>query len=325
VHTGQHYSDSLNTSFFEQLNIPQPHINFNVGSGSQAFQTAEIMMKYEMAIIDEMPDLCIVVGDVNSSMATAITAKKMKVKLAHVEAGIRSGDRDMPEEINRIIIDSISDYFFTTTAEAKSLLINQGKHEKNIFFVGNTMIDTLLKFKDHLIEPALFKELGLQNNSYLILTLHRPNNVDDAQKLLQLIETITKNCHNHPIIFPVHPRTEKILNALSIRIPNLNLTPPLPYLEFVYLLEHSKGILTDSGGITEEATLLNIPCMTLRDTTERPETVSLGTNELLGTNPKVIKEALKRLFNGTWKEGKIPDLWDGKTGDRIVEIILNKI
>ncbi len=325
IHTGQHYSHSLSGQFFKQLEIPNPEINFNVGSGTQAHQTGLIMKKYEGLLKLSKPHLCIVVGDVTSSMAIAITAKKMNVRLAHVEAGIRSNDHSMPEEINRLIIDSIADYFFTTTRSASQLLIQQGQNAENIFFVGNTMIDTLLKFKDKLNKPAIYDSLSLVKNKYLLLTLHRPSNVDDEQTLIETLERIADLTNGFPIIFPVHPRTKKILKCFSLNIPNVNLIEPLPYLEFIYLLKNTKCILTDSGGITEEATVLDIPCITLRSNTERPETVDLGTNELVGNDPILIAKALKKLFDGKWKKGIAPELWDGHTGRRIINALFEKV
>lgn len=321
IHTGQHYDEKLSNSFFRELKLPEPDINLETGSGSQAEQTAAIMKSYEQILRKDKPYLCIVVGDVTSSMAAAITAKKMGVKVAHIEAGIRSNDWSMPEEVNRALIDSIADIFFTTTEKASHNLLNSGISQDHIHFVGNTMIDTLLRFKNEFRKPDLWDELDLQEKKYFIVTLHRPSNVDEAERIRVTLEEITYNANGIPVIFPVHPRTAKSLKDLKIEISNLHLTDPLSYLEFNYLVQKAKAVITDSGGITEETTVMRVPCMTLRDNTERPETVEIGTNELIGTNPADISIALKKLFNGNWKKGKTPTLWDGETGRRINEVL----
>lgn len=323
VHTGQHYDKKMSGSFFEELGIPEPHINLESGSGTQAEQTATIMIRYEKALMEERPDLVLVVGDVTSTMACSITAKKLNnIKVAHVEAGIRSGDLTMPEEINRMVTDAITDYFFTTSETANDNLRKAGIREDRIFFVGNTMIDTLLKNRTKFIKPPVWERLKLESGKYIVMTLHRPANVDEEGKLKDLIQEIVSNSHDLPLIFPVHPRTAKILENLGISHPKLHTIEPLGYLEFNYLVEHAKAVVTDSGGITEETTIMGIPCMTLRDNTERPETITMGTNELLGTDPKAIKPAMDKLFSGEWKKGSIPELWDGHTSERIVGRLL---
>lgn len=323
VHTGQHYDKKMSGSFFEELGIPEPDINLESGSGTQAEQTATIMVRYEKALMEDRPDLVMVVGDVTSTMACSIAAKKLNnIKVAHVEGGIRSGDLTMPEEINRMVTDSISDYFFTTSETANQNLRKSGVKEKQIFFVGNTMIDTLLKNRSGFIKPPVWESLKLEEGKYIVMTLHRPANVDEEGKLKDLINEIINNSHGLPLIFPVHPRTAKILEHLGITDPKLHMIEPLGYLEFNYLVEHAKAVITDSGGITEETTVMGIPCMTLRDNTERPETIDIGTNELIGTNPKAIKPAMEKLFSGKWKKGAIPELWDGRTSARIVESLL---
>lgn len=319
VHTGQHYDPKLSGSFFEQLNIPQPDINLDVGSGTQAEQTGAILIKYEKLLIDKPSKLCVVVGDVTSTMACAITAQKMGVPVAHVEAGIRSGDWTMPEEINRMVTDSITNYFFTTSATANQNLIKANVKKENIFFVGNTMIDTLLTNFDRLKPPSFWNDLKLVSGEYLILTLHRPSNVDSLKKFKDLLVAVGKFSHELPIIFPIHPRTAKSLSNLDDLPQHIHIVDPQPYLEFNYLVKHAKAVITDSGGITEEATVMGVPCMTLRDSTERPETVTIGTNELLGTAPDALEPAMDKLFSGNWKLGSIPEKWDGKTGERIVE------
>jgi len=321
IHTGQHYDEALSGSFFKQLELPNPDINLGVGSGSQAEQTAAIMIAYEKVLQKNKPDICLVVGDVTSSMACAVTAKKMQIKVAHVEAGLRSNDWTMPEEINRVLIDSISDYFFTTTVEASLLLTQNGKSKHQVFFVGNTMIDTLLRFRPSFIQPRIWIDLELLEKEYVVLTLHRPGNVDKANQLKLFLEEIIKNSKGLPIIFPVHPRTAEVLSKFKLNANNLFLINPLSYLEFNYLVERAKVVITDSGGITEETTVMGVPCMTLRSNTERPETIILGTNELLGTNPSAIAPAMKKMFKNQWKKGKIPPKWDGNTGERIIEIL----
>ena len=322
IHTGQHFDKNMSDSFFIQLGLPTPDINLNAGGGSQAEQTAKIMIGYEKVIEVLKPDLCLVVGDVTSTMACSIVAKKMQIKVAHVEAGIRSNDMSMPEEINRLVTDSISDFYFTTSEFANSNLKRSGIKESQIFFVGNTMIDTLLLNISKFIKPKIWDETKLIIKNYLVLTLHRPANVDDKLKLKELVEAIVNNSNNIPIIFPVHPRTQKILANLEIGYDNLILIEPLSYLEFNYLVQNSKAVITDSGGITEETTVMGVPCMTLRENTERPETITIGTNELLGINSKAIKPAMDKLFSGKWKTGNIPKYWDGKTGERIIDVIL---
>jgi UDP-N-acetylglucosamine 2-epimerase (non-hydrolysing) len=323
VHTGQHYDKKMSGNFFDELGIPEPDINLESGSGSQAEQTTAIMVRYEKALMENRPDLVMVVGDVTSTMACSIAAKKLNnIKVAHVEGGIRSGDLTMPEEINRMVTDAITDYFFTTSDTANENLKRAGVKDEQIFFVGNTMIDTLLKNKWRFRKPTVWDELNLQEGKYLVMTLHRPGNVDEELKLKHLLNEIIDNSDNLPLVFPVHPRTAKILDQLEIKSPNLHTIEPLGYLEFNYLVQDAKAVITDSGGITEETTVMGIPCMTLRDNTERPETISVGTNELLGTDPKAIKPAMEKLFSGQWKKGDIPELWDGKTAERIVNALL---
>ena len=321
IHTGQHYDKNMSDSFFVQLGIPQPNVNLGAGGGTQAEQTAAIMIGYEKLLLSERSDLCLVVGDVTSTMACAIVAQKLHIPVAHVEAGIRSGDWTMPEEINRLVTDSITNYFFTTTPEATKTILNSGVAEDRVFWVGNTMIDTLLKQRPRFRKPNFWNELALEKGQYIVMTLHRPANVDDEEKLKELLDEIISNSNGLPLIFPVHPRTARILETLNIGHQQLHAIEPLGYLEFNYLAENALAVITDSGGITEETTVMGVPCMTLRDNTERPETVDVGTNELIGTNPKAIKPALEKLFAGEWKKGSIPELWDGNTAKRIVSIL----
>ena len=319
IHTGQHYDRAMSGSFFEELGIPDPDINLEVGSGTQAEQTAAIMVAYEKVLLKEKSDLCLVVGDVTSTMACSIAARKLGVPVAHVEGGIRSGDWTMPEEINRVVTDSITNWFFTTSETANDNLRRAGVTDDRIFFVGNTMIDTLLKQLSRLRQPACWKSLALETGKYFVVTLHRPANVDGEHQLLQLLHAIAEGTCGLPVVFPVHPRTAKNLRDLDSKTPQLNYVDPLGYLEFNYLVKHAKGVITDSGGITEETTVLGVPCLTLRDNTERPETITIGTNELIGTDPSKLPPALVRLMAGQWKKGEIPLKWDGKAAARIVE------
>lgn len=321
VHTGQHYDTRMSGDFFTQLNIPAPHVNLEVGSGTQAEQTATIMIRYERLLLEQRSDLCLVVGDVNSTMACAITAQKLCVPVAHVEAGIRSGDWSMPEEINRMVTDSITDYFFTTGDVANLNLRKAGIAEDRIHCVGNTMIDTLLANMDRLRPPSFWSELNLEVGHYFVVTLHRPANVDASHGFQRLLFAIGDAARGLTVVFPVHPRTAKSLHELDAVPPNIRLVDPQPYLEFNYLVKHAKAVITDSGGITEETTVMGVPCLTLRETTERPETVTTGTNELIGTDPAALAPALERLFAGQWKSGGIPEKWDGHSGERIVAIL----
>jgi UDP-N-acetylglucosamine 2-epimerase (non-hydrolysing) len=325
VHTGQHYDRSMSDSFFEQLGLPAPDANLEAGSGTQAEQAAAIMVRYERVLLDAPSDLCVVVGDVTSTMACAIVAQKLRIPVAHVEGGIRSGDWTMPEEINRLVTDAITNWFFTTSDAANAHLRRAGVDAERIFFVGNTMVDTLLTNRPRFLAPGVWAEHGLVAGQFLLLTLHRPSNVDDPAILRSYLETISRAARGRPVVFPVHPRTAKTLATL-MPLPNgIVVIEPQPYLEFNYLVERAQAVITDSGGVTEEATVMGIPCMTLRDTTERPETVEIGTNELLGSDPSRIPPMLDLLFDGRWKVGSIPPLWDGKTGERIVAILERKL
>ncbi len=322
VHTGQHYDKNMSGSFFEELGIPKPDANLNCGGGTQAEQTGNVMIAFEKELEEHPADLVMVVGDVNSTMACAIVAKKANVALAHVEAGIRSHDLSMPEEINRMATDAITDYFFTTSALANDNLRKLGVAEDRIFFVGNVMIDTLLKNRSRFNQPPVWKALGLKEKEYLVMTLHRPANVDEEEKLKAFMDELIQSTDPLPLIFPVHPRTAKILENLGIDHPRLHKITPLGYLEFNYLVERAKAVVTDSGGITEEASIMNVPCLTLRDNTERPETIELGTNELVGTDPQAIAPAIEKLRSGNWKQSRKIPLWDGHAAERIVEKLL---
>ena len=356
VHTGQHYDKNMSDTFFEELNIPMPDANLGCGGGTQAEQTANIMVAFEKYLMENPTDLVLVVGDVTSTMACSIVAKKLNTKVCHVEAGIRSWDLTMPEEINRMVTDSLADYMFTTSEIANKNLVMAGatlvnsplpiansplptlQEEKyafqrisqRVWYVGNVMIDTLLANRSRFRRPAVYDALGLEEKQYVVMTMHRPANVDEEAHLKALMEQIITNVQGLPIIFPIHPRTAKIFynlwgNEDNLRqlFPNLHIVEPMGYLEFNYMVERAKAVVTDSGGITEETTVMGVPCITLRDNTERPETCTVGTNELIGTNPSAVKPALDLLFSGQWKKGAIPALWDGHTAERIVDILLS--
>jgi UDP-N-acetylglucosamine 2-epimerase (non-hydrolysing) len=321
IHTGQHYDARMSGEFFRQLEIPSPQVNLEAGSGTQAEQTAAIMVRYESLLLQQHPALCLVVGDVTSTMACAIAAQKLGIPVAHVEGGIRSGDWTMPEEINRLVTDAITNWFFTTSEFANVNLQRAGVDTKRIFFVGNTMIDTLLANLHRTQAPEWWNELSLQIKGYDILTLHRPSNVDKPEVLEKILAAVAAGAGTRPVVFPAHPRTAKVLARLEMVPSTLHIVEPQPYLEFIHLVRNSRAVITDSGGITEETTALGIPCITLRDTTERPETVTVGTNELVGTDPQALARAYSKLNQGAWKKGAVPERWDGRTGERIAAIL----
>lgn len=318
IHTGQHYDRAMSETFFEQLGIPEPDINLGVGSGTQAEQAANIMIGYERVLQEKRSDVCVVVGDVTSTMACAIVAQKEGVPVAHVEGGIRSRDWTMPEEINRMVTDAITNWFFTTSEHANANLKKSGVEDDRVFFVGNTMIANLLKQMPNLRPAPFWDEMNLAEARYFVLTLHRPANVDEESTLRAMLSAIEEGTRGCPVIFPVHPRTKKNLEASGLP-DSFRCVDPMSYLEFNHLVKHSFGVITDSGGITEEATVMGVPCLTLRDSTERPETIEMGTNELVGTDPAALKPYLDRLFEGEWKKGAVPPLWDEKVAVRIVE------
>ena len=375
VHTGQHYDKNMSDTFFEELGIPAPDTNLGCGGGTQAEQTAAIMVAFEKELIAHPADIVLVVGDVTSTMACSIVAKKLNTRVCHVEAGIRSWDLSMPEEINRMVTDSLADYMFTTSEVANRNLQRMGatmmsdvrcqmsdvrcqmaedkyayeRVPQRVWYVGNVMIDTLLANRARFRQPEVWSTLALQEKQYIVMTMHRPANVDEENHLRAMMEQIVDNAHGLPIVFPIHPRTAKLFynlwkptpspslkggeectvygveckegEELAKRFPNLHIVEPLGYLEFNYLVERAKAVVTDSGGITEETTVMGVPCITLRDNTERPETCTVGTNELIGTNPAAIKPALDKLFAGEWKKGGVPALWDGHTAERIIAIL----
>jgi len=327
VHTGQHYDKKMSQIFFEQLRLPKPAVYLGVGSGSHGEQTAKVMIEYEKLLMEQTPaELVLVVGDVNSTMACALVTKKLHLRLGHIEAGLRSRDMSMPEEINRLVTDSISDLLFTTSRDADENLISEGHPEERIHFVGNLMIDSLQQYLDQADCSQLLQNLGVSSGRYGLITLHRPSNVDDEKMLLEILNAFERIQQDLPLIFPVHPRTEDRINRLrsSGAIPSLGklyLIPPVGYLEFIALEREAKLILTDSGGIQEESTVLGIPCLTLRENTERPVTIWEGTNQLVELSTEAIVKAVSGIMNGEVTPGGIPDKWDGKSAQRIADIL----
>ena len=324
-HTGQHYDKKMSKIFFEDLEMPVPDFYLGVGSGSHAEQTAWVMMEFEKVLISEKPDLVIVVGDVNSTVACSLVAAKLNIKVAHVEAGLRSFDRTMPEEINRLLTDAISDYLFVSEKSGLNNLGNEGVKEDKIYFVGNVMIDSLMHYLSKAEKSTVLKDYSLIPSEYILVTLHRPSNVDSKGFLKDLISLFGKLAEERKIIFPVHPRTKKNLED-SGYIKNINknviLTEPIGYIDFLALTKNSGLIITDSGGIQEESTYLGIQCITVRNNTERPITVEIGTNHLIGTDLNSVEKCALDILSGNIKEGKIPEMWDGKTSERIVKYLL---
>ena len=321
VHTGQHYDQKMSELFFEQLRIPRPDVDLGVGSGSHAQQTAEVMKRIEPVIIEQRPDLLVVVGDVNSTIAAALTAVKLGVPVAHVEAGLRSFDRSMPEEINRILTDAISRWLFVSEPSGLANLRSEGVAEDRMFFVGNVMIDTLLATRDRFEQSLVLREMQLADRGYVLVTLHRPANVDDPAVLAGMMGVLEELQCDLPVVFPVHPRTRKAIDGRSVA-PDLRLTDPLGYLDFMQLVSHARLVLTDSGGIQEETTVLGVPCLTLRNNTERPATVDQGTNILVGQDPvRILAAAREVLASAAPKAARVPDLWDGRTASRILDVL----
>lgn len=321
VHTGQHYDQQMSQLFFEELRIPRPDANLEVGSGSHAVQTAEVMKRFEPVLIDERPDAVLVVGDVNSTLACALTAVKLGVPVAHIEAGLRSLDRSMPEEVNRVLTDAISTWLFTTERGAADNLHREGIAGERIHFAGNLMIDTLLACRDRSERSTIIEQLELTKGGYAVLTLHRPSNVDDPAVFQSLATAVERVQQELPIVFPVHPRTRQALAGWAPnRMPNLRLTGPLGYLDFLKLTAHARLVLTDSGGIQEETTVLGVPCLTLRANTERPATIEQGTNRLVGMHPERIVDAALGVLHSPPPTGRVPELWDGQAARRIVDV-----
>lgn len=322
VHTGQHYDATMSDAFFEDLRIRRPDVNLEVGSGSQASQTAEVLRRIEPVLVERAAHALVVVGDVNSTIAASLAAVKLGIPVAHVEAGLRSGDRTMPEEINRLLTDAISTWLFITERSAKANLLREGVAKEKIHFVGNVMIDTLRQNQDHARGLDTVERLGLEEGGYAVLTLHRPSNVDEPKKLEALLDVLEEVHRSVPIVFPVHPRTASSLAKLRQGRPlSLRTVDPLGYLDFLRLMMGAKLVLTDSGGIQEETTVLGVPCITLRENTERPVTIDEGTNTLVGTDPEAIRAAVERILCGAAKKGRLPELWDGKAASRIVDVL----
>jgi len=326
LHTGQHYDDNMSKVFFDDLNIPHPDLYLGVGSASHAEQTARIMLAFEQVLLECMPDLVLVVGDVNSTMACAITAVKLKTPVAHVEAGLRSFDRTMPEEINRVVTDVLADLLFTTEEDANQNLLREGIAADKIHFVGNVMIDTLLRHREKALKTEILERLGLKKGEYAVLTLHRPSNVDDEETFLGIIGALDWIQKRMKLVLPAHPRTTRRIHEFDLEerfegMSNFLLLEPLGYLEFLNLMNNSRFALTDSGGIQEEATILGVPCLTLRKNTERPVTVTEGTSIVVGSRTKRIIEESGKILEGVVKKGRIPGLWDGQAAERIVQVI----
>ena len=330
VHTGQHYDERMSKAFFDDLGMPKPDIDLEVGPGTHAEQTARIMIAFEKVCLTEKPDLVIVVGDVNSTMACAITAKKLGIRVAHVEAGLRSRDMSMPEEINRLCTDVICDYLFTTDHLADENLKTEGVTKEKINFVGNVMIDTLMKHRELSGQLNFINQFGLRPKEYITLTLHRPSNVDNKEIFQDILEALSEIAKDFPIIFPLHPRTKKMAEQFGLnhlfnsggQAQGIWITEPLGYLEFLHLNMHAKMVLTDSGGLQEETTVLGVPCITLRHNTERPITCEMGTNVLVGNTKEKILAAAKSIMEGNFSVGRIPEKWDGHAAERIVDCLL---
>jgi UDP-N-acetylglucosamine 2-epimerase (non-hydrolysing) len=330
VHTGQHYDDALSEIFFREMSIPTPDVNLEVGSGSQAYQTGEVLKRLEPVLLAQQPDLVLVVGDVNSTVAASLTAAKLGIKVAHVEAGLRSFDRSMPEEINRILTDALADFLFVTEEGAIEHLLKEGRPASAIHFVGNVMIDSLMQLLPLARQSPIGEQLSLTDGQnwrpFAVLTLHRPSNVDSIDTLGQLLGAITAVAAEIPVIFPVHPRTQQRLDQSGVSChPQMRLIQPLGYLDFLCLLSRASVVLTDSGGIQEETTALGVPCLTLRENTERPVTILKGTNTLVGTDPGKIRRAAMDALGRPKKRGGIPPLWDGKAAERIVRVLLAEV
>lgn len=331
VHTGQHYDEKMSNLFFRELEIPEPEINLGVGGGSHAGQTAAVMIAFEPIVLEQEPDAVLVVGDVNSTIACGLVAVKLGVRLIHVEAGLRSGDRSMPEEINRILTDAISDLLFCTEQAGVENLRREGVSKEKIHLVGNVMIDTLLKNREKAEATTILEDLRLKSGEFAVVTLHRPKNVDSPGALAGLIEVLDAVQNDMPTLFPVHPRTRRNLYAGDFKarldaMKNLRLIEPIGYLEFLKLMANARIVLTDSGGIQEETTILGVPCLTLRENTERPVTCELGTNRLAGTEPGPIISAYRETLNAcTNSKSTVPPLWDGHAAERITQIIVTKL
>jgi UDP-N-acetylglucosamine 2-epimerase (non-hydrolysing) len=330
VHTGQHYDANMSDLFFRQLGIPEPHLNLEVGSASHAVQTAEIMKAFEPVVLERRPDAVLVVGDVNSTIACGLVAVKLGVKLVHVEAGLRSFDRDMPEEINRVLTDAISDVLLCTESSGVQNLHSEGIPAERIHLVGNVMIDTLLRHRERAEGSTILADLGLEERGYAVLTLHRPSNVDDPDVLSRLLDALEVVQRDMPLVFPAHPRTQEKLARFGLAeriagLANLRMLDPVGYLDFLKLMAAARVVLTDSGGIQEETTILQVPCLTIRENTERPVTVEMGTNQIVGRDPDRIVAAYRRVADGGMASGRVPPLWDGRAAQRVVEVLVEAL
>lgn len=323
VHTGQHYDASMSDVFFQQLGLPRPDINLEVGSGSHAVQTAEIMVRFEQVVTHTRPDLTLVYGDVNSTVAAALVSAKLGIRIGHVEAGLRSCDRTMPEEINRLVTDQLADLLFTPSADGNENLARAGIAANKVHLVGNVMIDTLLRLLPIAESGDVIERLGVQPESYGFITLHRPSNVDDPVMLPQILAALDEIAETLPLVFPIHPRTRQRLQEFGLQpaSPRLHLVTPLGYLEFLTLQRHARLVITDSGGVQEETTYLGVPCLTVRENTERPVTITLGTNRLVGQDMQRLRAAAHDVLTGNVQTGQIPPLWDGHAGERIAQVI----
>lgn len=326
-HTGQHYDEKMSKVFFDELELPKPDFYLGVGSGSHAEQTAKVMVEFEKILLEEKPDLVIVVGDVNSTIACSLAAVKLHIKVAHVEAGLRSFDKEMPEEINRVLTDTISDFLFITEKSGIENLKKSGVSEEKVFFVGNCMIDSLIHYLPKVDSSTITDDYKLKTNNYIVVTLHRPSNVDEEKSLKEVITMLNHLSEKRKIVFPIHPRTRANIKAFgldNLLNENIILTDPIGYLDFISLVKNCELVITDSGGIQEESTYLGVQCLTLRENTERPVTVEVGTNHLIGTDFRKAEAAALEILSGKKKAGNIPELWDGKAAERIVEILLEK-
>ena len=324
VHTGQHYDQRMSDVFFRDLSIPPPDVDLEVGSASHAVQTARIMVEFEKVCEAKRPDVIVVVGDVNSTMACTLVTAKLLIPVAHVEAGLRSFDRTMPEEINRLVTDSLADLLFTTSRDADENLKREGVDPGKIHFVGNVMIDTLLKHRARAAALDVAGDLGLAGKDYAVMTLHRPSNVDDPSVLKGILQVVQEISRSAPVIFPIHPRTSARINEFnldSLVQDGVHVAEPMGYLEFLNLMSKAKLVMTDSGGLQEETTILGVPCLTIRKNTERPVTISEGTNKLVGTDPKLLLESAGQILDGNWKESRVPEYWDGRAAERIVKVL----
>ena len=325
IHTGQHFSPEMSDSFFRDLSLPEPDEYLGIASGTQTAQTAAMLLRFEQSFLEQRPDLVLVVGDVTSTLAATLTASKMNIRVAHVEAGLRSFDRSMPEELNRIVTDCLSDFLFVSEPSGVTNLRREGAAPDSIFFVGNVMIDTLMSYQASAQSSRILDELGVQPGQYALATLHRPANVDDPEQLRQMTQLLNDIAERLPVVFPVHPRTAKAMQDACLTTHGVILTKPQGYIDFLRLMTDARLVLTDSGGIQEETTILQVPCLTLRDNTERPVTIELGTNRLVGTGTLRAAAAAREILDQPPPRGKVPEFWDGHASERIVEVLRKRI